>query len=304
MQHNKMILNHTMPPPSLTVLRALKSLATTGNVSRTARALGLTQSAVSRAIAGYEKSIGLTLLQREARPLTLTEAGEIVVARAAEVDRSLDALDDQLLALRQNRSGFVSIGSFGPTASTRILPDLLTRFSRASPGIDVSIREGPDDTTREEVAGGLTDLAILSDPVDAFDAIPLATDQLVALVPEASPMAARPAMTAGDIAASPFIMTLAGSAPMILDWFRAAGQQPQIRHHVQQTHSILALVRSGQGQAIVAALALPRQMDGVRAIPLSPRSEREVYLVKRAGVPRSPAVTTFWDFARSATSFI
>ena len=284
------------PTPSLTVLRALKSLATTGNVSRTAQALGLTQSAVSRAIANYEKSIGLTLLQREARPLTLTEAGELVVARAAEIDQSLDTLGEQLLALRQNRTGFLRVGSFGPTASTRILPDLLNRVARTYPGIAISIQEGPDDVTRDEVARGLTDLAILSDPVDEFDAIPLATDQLVALVPDTP---GTPSSIGATELAAPFIMTLAGSEPAILEWFRASGTQPEIRHRIQQTHSILALVRSGQGVAIVAALALPRQIDGVRAIPLHPSSERDVYLVKKTGVPRSPAVTAVWDIARS-----
>lgn len=281
--------------PSLTVLRALKSLASTGNVSRTALALGLTQSAVSRAIANYEKAVGLALLQREARPLTLTEAGEIVVARATEIDQSLDTLGEQLLALTQNRTGYLRIGSFGPTASTRILPDLLNRVARAHPGITISIQEGPDDTTRDEVVRGLTDLAVLSDPVEEFDAISLATDQLVALVPDTSDTP--PSLSATDLAAAPFIMTLAGSEPTIIDWFRASGVQPEIQHRIQQTHSILALVRCGQGVAIVAALALPRQIDGVRALPLQPASEREVYLVKKAGVPRSPAVNAVWNIA-------
>ncbi|WP_428516840.1 LysR family transcriptional regulator [Roseovarius sp.] len=284
-------------PPSLTVLRALNSLASTGNVSRTAQELGLTQSAVSRAIANYEKTIGLTLLQREARPLTLTEAGEIMVARARDVEQSFETLHEQLRALRQNRTGFVRIGSFGPTASTRILPDLLNRVARAHPGISVSIQEGPDDTTRDELTRGLTDLAILSDPVDEFDAIPLATDQLVALVPDTPD--APGGIGAVELAKTPFIMTLAGSEPTILDWFRASGVQPEIQHRIQQTHSILALVRRGQGVAVVAALALPRQIDGVRALPLQPSSEREVYLVKKTGVARSPAVTAVWNIAMS-----
>ncbi|MGK7653848.1 LysR family transcriptional regulator [Roseovarius sp. B08] len=285
------------PAPSLTVLRALKSLAVTGNVSRTAQALGLTQSAVSRAIANYEKTIGLTLLQREARPLTLTEAGQLVVARATEIDHSLDALNEQLLALRQNRTGHLRIGSFGPTASTRILPDLLNRVARAHPGITISIQEASDDTTREEVARGLTDLAILSNPVEEFDAIALATDELVALVPEN--WDTPPSLSAAELAAAPFIMTLAGSEPTILSWFQASGLQPEIQHRIQQTHSILELVRCGQGLAVVAALALPRQIDGVRALPLQPPSEREVYLVKKTGVPRSPAVTAVWSIATS-----
>ena len=289
-----------MADPSLTVLRALKSLATTGSVSRTAAELGLTQSAVSRAIAGYEKAVGLTLLRREARPLVLTEAGRIVVDRATDVDRSLGAMREQLTALRQNRAGTVRIGSFGPTASTRILPDLLTRFRKIHPAVEISILEGPDDATHEGVSKGLTDVAVLSGPVDDLDALPLATDQLVALLPEDDPLAAQPAVSPNDLAAVPFIMTLAGNEPAILEWFRQAGLRPDTRHRVQQTHSILALVRSGRGGAIVASLSLPKTMTGVRPVLLKPGTEREIYLVKRPGTPRSVAVTAFWDFVRNA----
>lgn len=289
-----------MSDPSLTVLRALKSLSATGSVSRTAIALGLTQSAVSRAIAGYEKATGLTLLRRETRPLTLTEAGEIVVEHATEVDRSLAALRDDLSALRSNRAGHLRIGSFGPTASTRILPDLVKRFRRKHPGIEVSIQEGTDAETREAISKGLTDVAVLSGPVDDLDVLSIATDRLVALVPEHGPLADRLALSPGDLAGFPFIMTLAGNEPAILDWFRRAGITPDIRHRVQQTHSILALVGSGQGNAIVASLSLPMDLGQIHAVPLDPGTERDIYLVKRPGTPRSVAVTAFWDFARTA----
>ncbi|MEQ8291291.1 MAG: LysR family transcriptional regulator [Roseovarius sp.] len=289
-----------MPDPSLTVLRALKSLRDTGSVSRTAAELGLTQSAVSRAITGYEQATGLTLLRRDARPLTLTEAGEVIVGHATDIDRSLAALAGELAALRQNRAGTLRIGSFGPTASTRILPDLLSRFRKTHPRITVSIKEGPDDTTRETFSKGLTDVAVLSDPVDDLDALPIATDRLVALLPDGHPLTARPAVSPGDLAATPFIMTLAGNEPAILDWFRQAGLRPDTRHRVQQTHSILALVGSGQGAAIVASLSLPQDVQGVRIVPLAPNTERQVYLVKTPGTPRSNAVTAFWDFAQGA----
>lgn len=59
--------------PSFTVLRALKYIEINGSVSKTAAILGLTQSAVSRAITNYEKSIGLELLRRDTRPISLTE---------------------------------------------------------------------------------------------------------------------------------------------------------------------------------------------------------------------------------------
>ncbi|MEH6359691.1 MAG: LysR family transcriptional regulator, partial [Amylibacter sp.] len=101
--------------PPITVLRALKSIERTGSVSKTAIELGLTQSAVSRSIATYEKILGLNLLRRDTRPITLTEEGELVVSHAVEIDRSIVTLNERLQAVKQNKAGTITIGSFGPT---------------------------------------------------------------------------------------------------------------------------------------------------------------------------------------------
>ncbi|MDA3858314.1 MAG: LysR family transcriptional regulator [Roseovarius sp.] len=283
--------------PSLTVLRALKSLENTGSVSKTAVTLRLTQSAVSRAIANYEKSIGLELLRRDTRPLRLTEEGLLVASHALEIDRSLLTLQERLQSVKEKKSGTVRIGSFGPTASTRILPALIANFAQSYPKIAVSIDEGTDNATRFDFVKDNVDVAVLFDPVDDFDAISVATDQLVALVKNGTPLSSKAVIEPVHLGDLPFIMTLSGSEPAILDWFFRSNVQPDIRHRVQQTHSILALVRSGLGQAIVTSMSLPKEIDGVTAIPLHPSSKREIFLVKKPGSARSNAVGVFWEFA-------
>ena len=286
--------------PSLTVLRALQSILETGSVSQTANALGVTQSAVSRAIGNYEKAIGLKMLCRDVRPLTLTEEGLLVAAHATEIDRSIRTLDDRLKALRQGKDGVVRIGSFGSSATSRILPALLAKFAKLHPGISVSIGEGSDERTRADLINGNVDVAVLGDPVDDFDAIPIATDELVALVPKDFAISARPIVTPDDLDSTPFIMTLAGSEPAILDWFEASGVTPNIKHRVQQTHSILALVGAGMGVAIVTSLSLPDTFQGATVKPLRPTTERQIHLVKRSGSSNSNAVDIFWGFLNQA----
>jgi len=282
--------------PPLPVLRAIKSIKRTGSVSQTASELGVTQSAVSRSISKYEKTIGLRLVNREARPLTLTEEGMLVAAHAIEIDRELQSLSRRLKALKQGKAGEVRIGSFGPSASSRILPDLIFRFNKIQPGISVSILEGSDELTRKDLISGKVDIAVLCDPIDEFDAIPVETDHLVALIPDGSGRAKQETISPSDLRDEPFVMTLAGSEPAILGWFTAAGLTPNIKHRVQQTHSILALVREGMGVAIVTSLSLPEEFHGVVVKPLESASRRQIYVVKKPVSAESNAAEMFWDF--------
>jgi len=300
--HIKMRNNHSMIiDPSITVLRALKSIERTGSVSKTAIELGLTQSAISRSIATYEKSLGLDLLRRDRRPLTLTEEGELVVCHAMEIDRSILTLNERLRAVKQNKVGTVTIGSFGPTASTHILPSLLAQFTRIHPEISISIQEQTDDHTRLALINETVDVAVLSEPTGDFDALPIAADQLVALVPKSSVLFSQSSVAPNELEKPPFIMTLAGSEPLILDWFHRDGAQPNIRHRIQQTNSIIALVQQGFGNAIVTSLSLPQKLENVKAIPLCPPTERQIYLVKKMGSARSNATTMFWKFVEQLT---
>ena len=219
-----------------------------------------------------------------------------MVAHAAEIGRSLRTLGDQLKALRQGKDGIVRIGSFGSSATSCILPALLTKFAKLYPDISVSIVEGSDERTRADLVQGNVDVAVLGDPVEDLDAIPIASDELVALIPEDSTFFTRPYVLATDLNDTPFIMTLAGSEPFILDWFEISGISPNIKHRIQQTHSILTLVRAGMGVAIVTSLSLPATYHDVTVKPLRPTTKRQIHMVKKAGSFNSKAVDVFGIF--------
>lgn len=280
---------------NITALRALQSLERTGRVSATAEELGLTQPAVSRAIAALEAASGVALLHRGARPLALTEEGQTAAAYARDITGALGAFAQQMESFRTHRSGSVRAGSFGASASTRILPPLLKDFAARYPGIQVEVSESDDSRALDDLRAGLTDLSVLADPGDAFETVPIATDKLIALVPSGSPGSGL--LTPADLAQGPFIMTQGGSEPFILDWFRAAGVMPQAVHRVLQTHSILAMVANGLGRAVVAGLSLPEKTPGVQQLQLADAPERRIVLARKHQPPRSHAAAALWDFA-------
>ena len=285
--------------PSLTALRSLKNLETTGSISKTAQELGLTQSAVSRSIANLEKSSGLRFFRRDVRPLELTEEGKIAVSHAIEIDKSVLALGERLEALRRNKAGSVRIGSFGASASTHLLPELLQGFSQRYPHIEFSIQEDPDQGALQALQENRIDVGVIRDPGENFDTITLTNDRLVALISENDKLALSKKVTPKLLANKPFIFSLGGSGPAILKWFDRDEVEPLISHRIHQTFSILSMVKAGFGNAIISSLSIPKEVEGVKLVPLNPTSEFRVVLARKPLEPRSKAAGLFWDYVQS-----
>ena len=170
----------------------------------------------------------------------------------------------------------------------------LAVFAKLYLGISVSIVEGSDKRTRADLVRG--NVVVLGDPVKVFDAIPISSEQLVARLPKHTAMSARLYISPSDFDSRPFVMTLAGSEPIVLGWFEASGTVPNIKHRLEQTHSILKLVRAGMGAAIVTSLSLPDNHPDVTVKPLRPTTKRQIHVVKKTGLSNSKAVDIFWNF--------
>ncbi|WP_420338515.1 LysR family transcriptional regulator [Roseibium sp.] len=282
------------------MVRALRIIEETGSVSEAARALGISQPAVSKGIAQLEKRFGLDLLIRGARPLGLTEEGQALAAFARQADLLQDKALRHLQDVRRDKIGTVRLGSFGSSASFHILPRLLGAFGRKFPGVDVEILEFPDADLETVLRNGGVDAAILADPHKAdLDILPLVSDELVALVRDDHPLAVRSTVRAEDLCQDPFILTKGGSAPLVEKWFAAAGQTPKVAHTILQVNSILALVKAGLGVSIIAKLALPSEPVGVKVLPLTPTAPRSIILARIDKAPRSRAAQTLWQFCEN-----
>lgn len=284
-----------MIDPNLNTLRALLKLSSSGSISKAAAELGLTQSAVSRAISTLEKSVKLDLVQRGTRPLRLTDEGQVVAAHARDIAASLATMQQELENFQRNKAGSVRLSSFGASASARILPPLLKRFTHRYPGIMVQITETDDTLALRALQQDRVDLAVISDPGEAFDTCPVATDQLVALLPADHTM--KGPLSPDDLSRMPFIMAQGGSQPHILNWFRQAQVEPRITQRIWQTHSIIALVAAGLGVAVVTGLSLPPATPGVTQVALKAAPTTDVVLARKHHPARSHAADVFWDFA-------
>src|SRR5437764_11380632 len=115
-------------------LAALQALAAEHSFGRAAGRLGYTQSAVSQQIAMLERIVGERLVERPGgpRPISLTEAGELLLRHAQSIVSRLEAAHADLAALRAGEAGALRVGTF-QSAGARLLPDIRLRYGERRP---------------------------------------------------------------------------------------------------------------------------------------------------------------------------
>ena len=148
-------------------LVALKTIADEGSFGKAAERLGYTQSAVSQQIAALERIVGLRLVERPGgpRPVSLTEAGNILLRHAGAIQARLLAAKADMQALEAGDAGRLRVGTF-QSVGTRIIPTLLRRFGDSHPQVEVVLRESLDEQELVEmVASGELDMTFWALPI-------------------------------------------------------------------------------------------------------------------------------------------
>ncbi|MDX6628506.1 MAG: hypothetical protein QOH00_752 [Gaiellales bacterium] len=288
-------------------LAALQAIAEERSFSRAADRLGYAQSAVSQQIAALERAVGLKLVERPGgpRPVSLTEAGEVVLRHADRLLARLGALRADLDQLVAGESGTIRVGTF-QSAGARILPGVVREFRARWPEVRVEIREELDERMLlEGVAAGALDLTFASVggpvPPQLANAM-LLEDRYVLLTPPGSPYRGRASVTLQELDGLDVIEPPVGvSCSQTLE--RAWAAAGTSRHTVFRTDdnlTVMRMVGAGIGHALVPELAAEPGLDAdVEFV----RLEGE-YMTRRVAIfwhrdrYRSRAAETFVEIAR------
>src|ERR671932_1407197 len=138
-------------------MRVLREVAIRGSFSAVAEALSFTQSAVSQQIAALEREAGTVLVQRSARGVRLTEAGEAVVRHAEAILARLAEAEAELEAIAGLRGGRLRMAAFESAAST-LMPLAIAAFRSAHPGVELSLIMAEADDSEPLLRSGELDL--------------------------------------------------------------------------------------------------------------------------------------------------
>ena len=174
-----------------------------GSFSKAARALYMTQPALSIAVQRVEREIGMPLFRRDHQPLELTEAGKVYIAKIQEIQFLEHQLEQQLGDLSQLKTGCLRIGGTH-YFNSYVLPPVLAEYQRHWPGIQVELTEAGSGELISLLKENLIDLTFncTPDPRDSCHRIPAFRDQVLIAVPVDFPVSgslSACAMTAEDI---------------------------------------------------------------------------------------------------------
>jgi len=197
---------------TLEQLRVFVAVAEREHVTAAARALNLTQSAVSNALAALEVRHGVRLFDRVGRGIVLNATGHAFLAEARAVLARSEAAEAALTDLAGLKRGHLSLFA-SQTIASYWLPSRLVAFHGDYPGIDLDVAVGNTQEVAEAVRDGAVELGLVEGSVDdpALAQQIVSLDQMALLTAPSHPWADGRPLTAAMLAAEPWIMREAGS---------------------------------------------------------------------------------------------
>lgn len=285
--------------PTLHQLELFLALVSSSGIAGAGAKLGMSPSATSHALRALETALGTELIDRNAPGgVELTYTGAHILPHVRDVFASLQLVQATALAGAELKTGLLRLGSFGASATIRVLPPLLDRFKARYPGVDITVTEKPDEQTSRDLIERRLEIAAVTLPKPDFDSQTIAIDELVAVLPTSHLLSHLETVPLKEMTTDPFILTRAGSQALVTKLFARHGLQPRITYELLQLMSILELVSRGKGISVLAKLALPDQYPGVVFRPLAPGSSRRIGLVCLDESRLSPVARAFWKETR------
>lgn len=284
---------------------ALQAVASAGSFGRAAVRLGYTQSAVSQQIATLERIVGEQLVERPGgpRPVSLTEAGQLLLRHADSIVARLQAAQADLQAFQAGEAGTLRVGTF-QSAGARVLPEIMRRFTAQWPLIEVMLEEHDDEEVAAALERGEIDVGFVLLPVgDApLETVELLRDPYVLVVAAGSPLAEGPP-SLSDVARQPLVGFRSGGASTepIEAAFRSARLEPHWAFRSNDNQTVQGLVAAGMGCAIVPLLTVDTGDPHIVTVDLRGAVEpRVVGIGRHRDRYASPAARAFIETALAA----
>jgi len=280
-------------------LRVLREVAAQGSFSGAAESLAYTQSAISQQIAALEREAGTQLVERSARGVRLTEAGEVLVTHAEAILARLQAAERDLEAIAGLRGGRLRVVAF-PSAGASLMPMAVAAFRRRHPGVELLLEPREPDEALVALKAGDADVAVTLEapfaPIadEAIETVHLLDDPMFVALPADHPMARKARLRLDDLSGEAWIQgTPSATCPdtrIFLRTCAACGFDPRIAFQSDDYPAIQGFIAAGVGVALIPDLALttPRDDIAIRAIAgVAPH--RRVLAATLAGSARGPA---------------
>lgn len=291
---------------TLRQLRVFRCVAEGRNFSRAGDEIGLTQPAVSRAIVELESQLGLRLLDRTTREVTLTEAGQSLAARLGRVLDELELTLQDVAGLAHAHGGKVRVAS-SPTLSANLMPACIAACAAQAPGIRFLLLDRIQQDVLDSVRSGEVDFGVVIEPsaTDDLHCETILSDPFVLVTPPDHALARRKSVRWSALDGLPLVLLdhASGSRRLIDDALARHGAACEVRQELGHPTTVFRMVEAGLGLSVMPALSVPPA--GLRAlstVPLVPQVQRAIMLIRRRNRSSSPAAERVWALVRETAA--
>jgi DNA-binding transcriptional LysR family regulator len=277
-------------------MRVLREVAVRGSFSAAAESLSFTQSAVSQQIAALEREAGTTLVQRNARGVRLTEAGEAVVRHAEAIMARLAEAEAELEAIAGLRGGRLRMAAF-ESAGSSLMPLAIAAFRAEHPAVELSMSLSEPEDCVPLLRSGDLDLAIVFESAvnhadDGIHRVHLLEDPMYLILPRDHPLVDKRRVRLADLAGEAWI---AGQPDcecnrLINRACAVAGYEPRIAFDTDDYTAMQGFVAAGVGVSLMAELGLTNVREDIVVRDLGRETPvRQIYAATLSEGYRSPA---------------
>ncbi len=236
-------------------LRYFVAAAESGTVSGAALALSISQSAVTEAIRELEADLGVALFERHPRGLEITQKGHQFLRHAQGILSSVADARQAVVSDTERLSGRLQVGVTSLVAGY-VLSDILARFRRANPAVEVTALEDSGDYLEHLLIGGELDVAVMVTSA-LRDRMALQTEILEVSpyqlwLPNGHPLTEAPSVAIGDLVGEPMIMLrLDEIEEATRTLLGAFGARPRVAFRTRSVEAVRSLVATGAGIALL-----------------------------------------------------
>ena len=289
-------------------LKTFQEIIKLGNFSEAAKKLGISQPAVSFQIQKLEQELGIRLIDRSQRAITLTKAGKRLLRFAEAVEGERENLRQDLEQMREDISGDLLIAA-STIPGEYLLPTLLAKFKQRHPAVKIQVDVSDSLTVMSRIRDNTYEVGFCGITPEGKDlaSFKIAGDEIVLIVFPGHPFAHKEEVSPEELEGEPLIFREATSGTQrSLESLLARGGadirkwSPQLV--LGSTQSVIAAVTAGAGIGFVSNLAIkgsPVKQVRVRGLRLT----RDFYGVYRQERAASRLLDEFISFVKTETSY-
>ncbi len=282
-------------------MRHFLAVAEEGNIGRAAQRLHMSQPPLTRHIQALEEEVGAPLFVRTPKGVTLTEAGQTLLAEVPNLLGLAQRATERARLAGLGLIGQLDVGLFG-SGVLDVIPRMLARFHAARPEVKIVLH----NMTKVAQLQALHERRILVGfnrlvPEEAGITVEtVLRESLVVAMPDSHPLSVRPSIALRDLDNVPMItypnVPMRGLAQEVADAFRSEGVRLVVEQDVEDVLTAVALVSTGFGVAITTQSAANLRLPGVVFRPLKSQTLRELELscLYRSG-DSSPVLRAFLE---------